>query len=539
MTIIKRIAAAIFFLIYIPVFFSVVFIGNRANYPDYYKLDTIVPGVVLFVAALLLAVVFFYVKKGFDKIAVTTKSNLILDAVLALLFVVITIVNIKLCKSIVFVTGWADPVNAQYSGLRIIEGVSINEGTWYYLLCSNNVPIAWICSLILRLYRMLPDFLYKSDFFVIEVNCVIISLTGFFTCLSVKKLTRNFGSTVVAFLIYAGLICVSPWKLIFYTDTAGMLLPIVTFYLYLFYKEKEGVVKYIFAFSMALTGIFAGFIKPTAYTCLIAIVIIEICTLIFDKNGVSLKKKLCDTSVMLAFICVAYLLINVALLGHIYKVSGFTPDKDLEGTWSYYLNMGSNEEYMGTNNPVDSGLLVGEYSGRPGSERRAAELNSFMSRTRERGFFGNLSFWNRKLTMTFNDGTFSWFKEGLAAFWSGEYDDISANPNKELLRHIFWGDGEYYNYFETYAQWLWFFVLTGLTGLLTALFRKDKPKALLLTVICIGVILFQMLFETRARYLICSLPLLMVASIEGYNSIYATLREGYTTLKKQNKEKVR
>ena len=64
MTIIKRIAAAIFFLIYIPVFFSVVFVGNRANYPDYYKLDTIVPGVVLFVAALLLAVVFFYVKRA-------------------------------------------------------------------------------------------------------------------------------------------------------------------------------------------------------------------------------------------------------------------------------------------------------------------------------------------------------------------------------------------------------------------------------------------------------------------------------------------
>ncbi len=532
MTAIKRTASIIFILLYLPVLASIIFLGNKANYPDYYKLDTIVPNWVLFIAALLLAIVFFFLAKTIDSISLTPKTNLIFDLALALAFVVITVINIKLCKSLVFVTGWADPVNAQYSGLRINEGISINEGTWYYLLCSNNVPIAYICSLILRLMRFFPNFPYQSDFFIIEVNCVIISLAGFFTVLTAKKLSRKFGTAVVAFLIYAALICVSPWKLFFYTDTAGMLLPIITFYVYLAAKGKDGLFKHVFTAIYAFTGILAGMIKPTAYTCLIAIVIVEMVE--FVARLIKKEGRILETAVLIASVIAAFLLINVGLKAHIYNVAGFTPDKDLEGTWTYYLNMGSNEEYMGTNNPVDSGLLVGEYSGRPGSERRAAEIESFMTRTRDRGFWGNLSFWNRKLTMTFNDGTFSWYKEGIAAFYAGEYEDISANPKKELLRNIFWGDGEYYNYYETYAQWLWIFVLTGMAGVGFVSFyaRNRQPFAFHLTVICIGVILFQMLFETRGRYLICSLPLLIIAGVEGYR-FYATLKDECHIFRKQ------
>jgi len=310
----------------------------------------------------------------------------------------------------------------------------------------------------------------------------------------------------------------------------GMLFPVVALYLYLCYKNTQKKAKYIFLPFVALFGVAAGLIKPTAYTCLIAIVLVEGCSFIFNSKE-DFKKRAANFGVLVLSVIMAFILVNVAFKAHIYNVSGFTPDKDLEGTWSYYLNMGSNEEYMGTNNPVDSGLLVGEYSGRPGSERRAAELESFFTRTKERGIFGNLSFWNRKLTMTFNDGTFSWFREGIAAFWAGEYDDISANPHKETLRNIFWGDGEYYPYFETYAQWIWICVLVGILGVGIAGFIKgEKDTSFLLSVICIGVILFQMLFETRARYLICSLPLLILASVEGYR-FYATLKYRYNIVK--------
>jgi len=512
---IKKILSILFLLIFIPILISVIFIGNKANYPEYYKLNTKVDNWVIFLASLLLAIVIFFIVSAINRIGATSRGRVVFNIFLALLFVGVTLINIKLCKSLAFLTGWADPLNAQYSGHRMLEGISIDEGTWYYGLCPNNIPIAYICALIFKLLNLFPNFIYGADFFVIEVNCWIISVSGFFICLCTQKLSEKYGMTVMAAFAYIALFCVSPWKLFFYTDTAGMFLPIVTLYLYLCYRKCSSNIKKLLWIMLCITGMLSGMIKPTAYTCLIAISLVEICRCFFLE-----KKKILGFLIIFGGLILSFILVNLALKDYIYDYAKYTPNEDLVGTWTYYLNMGSNEEYMGTNNPVDSGLLIGEYSGRPGSERREAEINSFLSRTKERGLWGNISFWNRKLTMTFNDGTFSWFREGNALFYTGEYADISANPYKELLRNIFWGDGEYYSYYETYAQWIWIFVLLGLTGVAFNLFEKsenDNTEILVTLVIGIGVILFQMLFETRARYLICSLPLLIVMATMGYN----------------------
>ncbi len=490
----------------------------------------------------MLAALVFFVKKYIDKIELTKKANLITNLALAVLFVVITVVNIKLAKSIIFVSAWADPNNAQYSALRIVECKSINDGTWYYLLCSNNVPIAFFASLILKLYRSFENMRYASDFFFVEVNCVIIAVAGYFLCLTAKKITGKLSWTVLTFITYGALFALSPWKLIFYTDTAGMLMPIVTLYLYACIKKSfapDEPVRYWALSLLCVSGMLGGLIKPTAYTVLIAIVIIEAIQLIFNKEK-SKEAKKTETLAWVASLVIAFILINISFKGYIYQEAHYEPDKELEGTWTYYLCMGSNEEYMGTNNPVDSGLLVGEYTGRPGSERRAEELNRFVTRTKDRGVFGNLSFWNRKLTMTFNDGTFSWFREGIAAFWAGEYpEELSVNSHKEFLRNLFWGDGEYYPIYETWCQLIWIFVLIGLPGVAISLItEKEHKHELLLTVTLIGIILFQMLFETRARYLICSLPLIIVASVAGYSYYFDKFviwKDSYIIRKKTKK----
>ena len=97
MTFIKKSVSILYLLIYLPVLASIIILGNKANYPDYYKLDTIVPNWVLFLAALLLAIVFFFLAKAIDKIPYNKKSNLIFNISIAVAFVIITIINIKLC----------------------------------------------------------------------------------------------------------------------------------------------------------------------------------------------------------------------------------------------------------------------------------------------------------------------------------------------------------------------------------------------------------------------------------------------------------
>ena len=217
-----------------------------------------------------------------------------------------------------------------------------------------------------------------------------------------------------------------------------------------------------------------------------------------------------------------------------YKAIHFVPDYDMEMTWTNCLYDGLNEASTGACSG-DGLAIAREYTGYSRKSRQSIELDLAKDRIAEKGLGGLLDFWLRKQTMTFNDGTFSWFQEGYFNAW--EYENISASSFKELLRDIYWEDGNSYIIFVTWSQGIWIFILLGVIFeavfvLITVCRAKSNRKKgdgeaadkdvwcinTVQVVAFIGIFFFAMLFEGRARYLLPNTPLFITMAVLGYSS---------------------
>ena len=179
--------------------------------------------------------------------------------------------------------------------------------------------------------------------------------------------------------------------------------------------------------------------------------------------------------------------------------------------------------------------IVRSFAGSDKASRMQYELAGVRRRMQERGLWGTLNFWLRKQVMNFNDGTFSWYQEGYFQAW--EYPELTDSSFMEPLRNFFWQDGSNYIWFTTVSQGLWIFVLLGILVeavllLVNAIagFRKhgmsvgESSEALSISIAMIvtfiGMFLFVMLFEARARYLYNMIPVFSTMAVLGWCGIY-------------------
>ena len=101
----KKIFSTIFLSFYVPLLFSIVFIGNKAHYLDYYKLNTLFDNWVMALISLPIIAIFFVLFIKMKKIEITTRNTIIGYAAIVVLFCVIAILNVKSCKSILLTSG--------------------------------------------------------------------------------------------------------------------------------------------------------------------------------------------------------------------------------------------------------------------------------------------------------------------------------------------------------------------------------------------------------------------------------------------------
>lgn len=109
---------------------------------------------------------------------------------------------------------------------------------------------------------------------------------------------------------------------------------------------------------------------------------------------------------------------------------------------------------------------------------------------------------------------------------------------QEPLRDFYWQDGRNYIWFTTISQGLWLFALLGILTEAALLLeaslegiRKRKASvakeqsdflcvSVAMIVTFIGMFLFVMLFEARARYLYNMVPIFSVMAVLGYCKLY-------------------
>lgn len=397
-----------------------------------------------------------------------------------------------------FVTGW-DANVVEMSADSIARKDWDALPIYYYYYCPNNVFLTFLFSLVIRLGYLVG--ITNHYFCVIVLQCFFFALTGLILYRTADLLV-NVRIGVTVWLIYIFMVGLSPWVTVPYSDATGVMFPALLLYLYVL-VSKGMYVKPALFFMMLCT--YVGYrIKPQIVIVTIAIVIVTIARL--RKSQLSEMKSLLGKFVVV----VAGLLFGMIIVTVGMKATHLEENKDLSYGMLHYLMMGLNEEAGGVINVEDQQF---SWSFNTAEERAAGNWQVIQERVKELGPRGLLRLFKNKTLTNFSDGTFAWWQEGNIGGFLVEprYD---GNPTlRSILSGYFYEGGNRYTWFMNYSQTLWLGILAvGLLSVFLPLKGKSRKELDVLRLSLIGITLFEMLFEARARYVFIYVPLFVLAA---------------------------
>lgn len=429
------------------------------------------------------------------------------DILVIIMTILLFCIEMYIAYNIHFITGWdANAVWHNAWNIAFLNGVDLNN--YYYSQNPNNLLITSIAALILKVNSAIGVFRGEDEYLsLVFVNCVFISMA----CFLVYKILKYFVSKIFAFagfILSVLLIGLSPWMIIYYSDTLGILFPVLM--IYIFIRPAEGkwknAIKY---FAIFLLASFGYYIKPQVLITIIAIFIIQMC------YGILKGKKEIFVNLLLILGMVLCFIVVGRYLDAVHEKEGFVLDDGARFGMTHYFMMGLNEERNGVWAEED---VFTSSSCQSVEERRNVNIEISLQRLKDLGIFGYAKHLSKKILCTFNDGTFAWMQEG------GFFNTIFNEPNTQassFLRSFYYNDGQNLQKFMTFEQQVWIFVLFMV--LLAALWHRDVVNARNSSIIMlciIGITIFELLFEVRARYLLVFSPVFCIVAIIGVQEIW-------------------
>ena len=409
------------------------------------------------------------------------------DIILWFLFFLLFIVQIIVEAKIYFETSWDAEhiINTAigYAKTGIFENNTYYDIYPYFSVYPNNLFLAEIFAI---LGKMVLFFGYDGIYHVLVIiDIILVDLAGMIMVKTIGNLTENKLTKFIGAIVYILFIGLSPWFMVPYSDTYSLIFTISVLYNYT--KKEKSWYNYLFigAFSY-----FGYLIKPTAIIVFIAIAIIEIGKILFQ-----LKEKH-------KFILKAYLQKGIFLVLGILVVFGFKFALDhvigykVEEKYSFsyyhYLMMGINQDTTGCFNSGDvtNSLAIDGYE-----ERIKENKQTLKERIKAFTFKNFCDFYTKKILVNYNDGTFAWGREG---WFYKTLKEQESDLSKEL-KSFYYNDGDNFAKFVSIMQTIWIFILIFM--IVEAIFVKMDDKKAVIFLSLIGLTLFTLLFEARARYL--------------------------------------
>ncbi|MDE7423518.1 MAG: hypothetical protein K2N51_07465 [Lachnospiraceae bacterium] len=476
------------------------FMGNRINY--YCKSRCLVSNSILIgIGVLLLCIFVFLVKRYADKI------NRILgkgDRIIGILSVVLFLVELIISYEILFASGWDAGEVCWQAGL-VAAGESKLDNS-YFSNYPNNLLITFLYSLAYRLMGVFGLQMYGAVI-IVAVQCFLSALTGYLLYQVSKKMFHNNKISFVVWTIYGLWIGLMPWYTVTYSEPLGIIFPVAILWLYQRMESNKAVWR-----KSILIGIlsFLGYqIKPSVLIIYIAILIIAVLRFIENKERNVRTKQICGLIVSFFVVFGIYQQIDIG------KCMGFELNKEQELTITHFAMMGLSEKRNGVfdMDEVDYSLSF------PNKKRRQEEnVKIIKQRLKDYGFWGIVNHLAKKTLTNYNDGTFSWGKEG--EFFSEEIEKPEEILS-ETLKDLYYNDGKHRIILNTYMQFFLIMILLGVFLNCIQIFNNKKiMDSYLITMLAlVGIFLFVSIFEARARYLYVYAPLYILMGVQGYTSI--------------------
>lgn len=499
------------------------FVDTRVDYN--YRNDVKLNNYIFFLGVFLIIGILIALKKLLknkkDKVQkivskIESKSTLII----VILFILLIIFQALMIRNLYFETKW-DLEHVIGTVRNFLEtGVFDNHeyigNHPYFSIYPNNLFLTNAFCLIGKMVMIFFEEKYVYGALVI-IGTVLVDIAGILTVKTIGNFTDKKIFKIIGMLGFMTFIGVSPWILVPYSDTYSIMFPIAVLYNYT--KKDKKLYNYL------LIGIFSyiGYlIKPTAIIVLIAIVIIELFKLLANittikENRLKRAKKVAKNIIFVFLGVVLVFLLEFGLS----RLTNYQAEKKYEISFYHYLMMGINEETTGAYNGDD---VLDSISQNSYEERIDYNKKVFLERLKSMSAKDLAKFYTKKMLVNYNDGTLAWGREG------GFYDIVNNKDDRlaNIMKNFYYNDGSLFYIFTNIMQFIWIFIIVF--TFICAILKKFDKNISVIFLSLIGLTLFVLLFEARARYLYLYSTFYIIIAVLGIEALI---------YKKNKKEKMK
>lgn len=382
------------------------------------------------------------------------------------------------------------------------------EKSAYFTRYPNNLFLVFVLRTFEPVFRLVG----KEDIWLTlsVFNTLVVDLSFIMAIF----LARRIYGTLTAYATLALsvlLLSLFPWIIVPYSDTLSMPFVIGTLCCYeAVCRAKTIGRKAILGVCMAIVFVCGAMIKPTVMIIVVAIVLMHMLYTLArarDFRGQLLW--------MLPSIGVAAILF--VGLQHFMTVQTYIPiERGKSAPLSHFMSMGMTEygRFHGAYSYDDAAFT---FSFDTTEEMDKANRARIQEKLEERGALGYLKFLTTKARWVMAEGTFSW---GFDGDFSLEY----TRP-QSLFTDLFFRNERYHQAYLHMAQAIWIVIFTLMTSLVwTDRMKVANRYTTIMQCGIFGLLLYLLLFEARARYLINYLPLFVLLAGHGYTGLARMIR---------------
>ncbi|MCC9174667.1 hypothetical protein [Arthrobacter sp. zg-Y179] len=314
----------------------------------------------------------------------------------------------------------------------------------------------------------------------------------------------------------------SPWAGVLYSDTVGVLFTVLILCLLLASRRSARLTVRVPLWILAGAVAAVGYgIKPTVLICLVAAGITAVCLLARRKN----------TLVLLLAVVIAggsFILGNrlIAAFEQQTPVIAFDiEDNPHAMNLGHFLMVGAGSTqgpygpYYGSYNEDDyqsTVAITGE------EEKFRNGLQAYQNRVSGMGPGGYVVFLHHKLAWITGDGSFFSWGEGVL---TGE-DFLSSRPADRGIQDLFGNTRPNFQWMLSIWQGTWFAVLALVAvPLFLRTPRLLRPELSAMRIALLGLLLFLLLFEARARFLYLYAPYFIVLASLSFSAAMERLQQ--------------
>ena len=221
----KRLISIFFLIIFVSIIINNTFFSNL----EYYcKVTTDLSAKAIFMAAVILIILVSLIHALLRKIVMHLKHKKLFLIVLFIFF----IFQIILLKNTFFLTGWDS--NIILTDSYLLRDLKIDQlNQYYYSLYPNNILLTYIFATVMKVEKFIGIVEYSDAVFgLANVQSILCTITAYLLFCIIYHFKKSFTAAWFGFGMYVVLIIFSGWTGIVYSDSMGLIFPILIIWFY-------------------------------------------------------------------------------------------------------------------------------------------------------------------------------------------------------------------------------------------------------------------------------------------------------------------